>query len=538
MEFGSSNSPEKLNLDDVRRSVKYHPSIWGDHFLTYASTEICVDEEKELQRQKELVKRVLAQVPEHSSYKLELIDSIQRLGVSYHFEEEIGKSLQYMHDTYLECCNKDNDLRTVALRFRLLRQQGYRVSCDVFNKFIDGQGNFKESIMEDVEGMLELYEAAHLGVHEEDILDKALHFSSSHLESLAPHMTSSHSALVDEALKFPVRKNLTRVGARKFISAYQEDESHNEILLNFAKMDFNIVQKIHQKELSDLTRWWKDLDFKNELPFVRDRMVECYFWALGVYFEPQYQVARKILAKVIVLASTVDDIYDVYGTLHELKIFTHAIQRWNIDALSELPQYMRICYKALLDAYMEMEELEGIEMPDKTKYAKQEEAKWLYNTHIPTLEEYMKVAIVSSGYIMVASTSLIGMGNSVTKEDFNWVSGKPRIVEASSIIARLMDDMAGHGLETKISAVGCYMNENGASREEAFEEFQKQVSKAWKDINEECLRPTAVSEPILVRILNLARVIHLLYRDGDGYTNTNTMIKNLIKSVLIQPVAI
>ncbi|XP_020555101.1 bicyclogermacrene synthase-like [Sesamum indicum] len=207
--------------------------------------EICVDEEKELQRQKELVKRVLVRVPHHSSHKLELIDSIQRLGVSYHFEEEIGKSLQYMHDTYLECCNKDNDLRTVALRFRLLRQQGYRVSCDMFNKFIDAQGNFKESIMKDVEGILELYEAAYFEVDEEDVLDKALHFSSSHLESLAPDITSSRSALVNEALKLPIRKNLTRLGTKKFISVYQEDESHNQILLNFAKLDFNIVQKIH-----------------------------------------------------------------------------------------------------------------------------------------------------------------------------------------------------------------------------------------------------------------------------------------------------
>ncbi|KAL0399290.1 UNVERIFIED_CONTAM: Beta-caryophyllene synthase [Sesamum radiatum] len=499
-------------------------------------------------KDRELVKVALARVPDHSSQKLELIDSIQRLGVSYHFEEEIDKSLQYMHDTYLECSSEDDDLHTVALRFRLLRQQGYRVTCDVFNKFIDGEGNFKESLTKDVEGMLELYEAAHFGVDGEDVLDRALHFSSSHLQSLAPNMTGSRSALVNEALKFPIRKNLTRLGARKFIAVYQEDESHNEILLNFAKLDFNIVQKIHQKELCELTRWWKDLDFKNKLPFVRDRMVECYFWALGVYFEPEYQVARKILAKVIVLASTVDDIYDVYGTLDELNAFTHAIRRWNIDASEELPPYMRIYYKSLLDAYMEMEEHEGIEMPYKTKCAKKEmqkliefyfeEAKWLYNTHIPTLQEYMKVAIVSAGYMMVASTSLVGMGNLVTREDCDWVSGEPVIVEASSIVARLMDDMAGHGLETKISAVGCYMNQNGASREEAFEEFQKQVSKAWKDINEECLRPTAVSARILVRILNAARVIHLLYQDEDGYTNTNTMIKNLIKSVLIQPVPI
>ncbi|KAK4439855.1 Beta-caryophyllene synthase [Sesamum alatum] len=550
MDIGSSNSPilvETLNLDDVRRSIKYHPSIWGEYFLAYASTEISAVEEEELQKQKQVMRNVLTQTPDDSSHKLELIDAIQRLGVGYHFKEEIDISLRCMNDTYLDCSSKDNDIRAIALRFRLLRQQGYYVSCDVFNKFIDNEGNFKESLVKNVAGMLELYEAAHFRIRGEEILDKALEFSASRLESLRPRiMSSSLFALVNEALKFPILKNLTRFGARKFISIYQEDESHNKILLNFAKLDFNLVQKIHQKELSDLTRWWKDLDFKNKLPFVRDRMVECYFWALGIYFEPQYNIARKILSKVIVLASSIDDIYDVYGTLDELQLFTHAIQRWDKCALEQLPPYMKICYKALLDVYAEMEELDDVlyrvnrakeEMQNLVE-AYFEEAKWLYNNHIPTIEEYMNVAVTSSGYIMVAATSLVGMENLVAKEDFDWVAREAVIVRASAIIARLMDDMAGHGFEKKISAVECYMTQYGASQEEAFDELKKQVSKAWKDINQECLIPTVVSVPILMRILNSARVIHLLYSDGDGYTKTNTMIEDLIRSVLIEPTTI
>jgi (-)-germacrene D synthase len=56
-------------------------------------------------------------------------------------------------------------------------------------------------------------------------------------------------------------------------------------------------------------------------------MVECYFWILGVYFEPDYFLSRRILTKVIVMTSLFDDIYDVYGTLEELKLFTQAIER-------------------------------------------------------------------------------------------------------------------------------------------------------------------------------------------------------------------
>lgn len=74
-------------------------------------------------------------------------------------------------------------------------------------------------------------------------------------------------------------------------------------------------------------RWWKDLDFASKLPFARDRVVECYFWISGVYFEPRYEKARVFLTKVISLTSIVDDIYDIHGTIEELQQFTEAIEK-------------------------------------------------------------------------------------------------------------------------------------------------------------------------------------------------------------------
>ncbi|KAI3456995.1 hypothetical protein Pfo_013658, partial [Paulownia fortunei] len=502
-----------------------------------------------LERQKEKVRKLLAQISDDSSHKIELIDAIQWLGVGYHFEKEIDKSLWHIHETYPEYSSKDKDLHVVALRFRLLRQQGYHVPCDAFSKFIDHDGNFKESLINNVEGMLNLYEATHFGVHGEEILDKALDFSFSHLESLVHQMSNSLSTRVNEALKIPIRKSLTRLGVRKFIFMYQDDEFHNETLLNFAKLDFNMVQKIHQKELSDITRWWKALDFANKLPFARDRVVECYFWILSVYFEPQFHIARRILTKVIAMTSIIDDIYDIYGTLDDLQLFTNVIQSWDVNALEQLPPYMRICYEVLLDVYVEIEyEMEKVGGSYCVQYAKEEmkklvrayfeEAKWLYSKYMPTMEEYMKVALVSSGYMMLSTTSLVGIGNRVTKEDFDWVSSEPLIVRAASTICRLIDNMVGYGFEPKLTAVQCYMNQNGASDKEAFAEFQELVRKAWKDINQECLQPTTVSLPILMNVVNVARVINLLYVDEDGYANSKSKMKDIVNCVLIEPVTI
>ena len=114
------------------------------------------------------------------------------------------------------------------------------------------------SLGNNVEGLLNLYEAAHLATHGEEILDRAIEFCSSHLRALLLNkmIDVSLSKRVNEALilNMPLRKSLTRLSARKFIPVYEEDESHNEILLNFAKLDFNVVQKMHQRELSDATR--------------------------------------------------------------------------------------------------------------------------------------------------------------------------------------------------------------------------------------------------------------------------------------------
>ncbi|KAL6533752.1 Trehalose-6-P synthase/phosphatase complex synthase subunit [Orobanche hederae] len=549
-------------LDDIRQSVIAQPSVWGTHFLAYSSnaTEISAAEKEESARQKELVRELLAEMPDDSADKLELIDVIQRLGVDYHFEKEIDESLHYIHENYPKYNTKDDedDLRILALRFRLLRQHGYYVPCDVFDAFVDGEkGNIfpkePDTPVKNVEAMLSLYEAAHFGQHGEEILDKAIELTSTCLkESLVlPQIKSnvSLSTRITEALKMPLRMTLKRFGARKFISMYEKDETHDKLLLNFAKLDFNIVQKIHQREISDLTRWWNAFDVSNKLPYARDRIAECYFWVLEVYFEPHYGKARRILTKAISMASIIDDTYE-YATLDELQLFTDAIQRWDVGALEELPPFMKLGYKALLDTYDGIEEeMKNAGVSYRVPYAKEDmkklarayfgEAKWLFNKCMPTMEEYMKVSTPSSGYMMLSTNSLLGMGeNIVTKEDFDWISSEPLVVRASAAISRYMNDLVGDGYEEKPSSVYSCMNQYGVSKMEAFAQLRILVKNGWKDINQECLAPGAVSKmPILKRVDNLARVAMIIYAEDDGYTNP-IMAKYMVKALLVEPLTI
>ena len=124
----------------------------------------------------------------------------------------------------------------------------------MFGKFKNSQGTFSDSLANDTRGILSLYEATHLRVHGDEILEEALVFTTSRLEFLATHSSSPLREKINHALKQPLRKGIPRLEARQYFSIYQEDPSCSEVLLNFAKLDFNILQKHHQKELSDITK--------------------------------------------------------------------------------------------------------------------------------------------------------------------------------------------------------------------------------------------------------------------------------------------
>ncbi|XP_043701581.1 (-)-germacrene D synthase-like [Telopea speciosissima] len=552
------------NTNIIRRSGNYHPSIWGDGFLEYPPDDMVYDDgcpEHVAEELKEEVRRMLmADANYDPSKKLNLIDSLQRLGVAYHFEGEVEELLEQMKDRVPPDHGFDgNHLYTIALWFQLLRQQGYNVACDVFNRFKDSEGNFKEDLIKDVPGLLCLYEATHLRVHGEDVLDEAQEFTTTHLKSILTHhhhhLNPPLATQVMHALKQPLHKGMPRLETRHYISVYEKVETRNVTLLKFANLDFNSLQSIHQQELSQLSRWWKELEFATKLPYARDRLVECYFWIVGVYFEPHYSLARMILTKVIALTSILDDTYDVYGTLEELNLFTDAIERWDIiSGMDQLPEYMKLLYSALLDVYNEIEQdlrkddgqsyrlNYAIKAMKKQVRAYFIEAKWFNEGYIPTFEEYMGTALTSSGYPMLTVTSFVlGMGDIiVTKEAEDWVIDDPKLVRASALISRLMDDIVSHKMEQErghvCSSVECYMKQHGVTEQEACDEFKRRVENAWKDINQGCIKPTIVPMPFLMRILNLTRMMDVIYKHGDGYNNASQVLKDYITFLFIDPI--
>ncbi|GMI65466.1 terpene synthase 21 [Hibiscus trionum] len=536
-----------------RHLANFIPDVWGDTFLA-PPPELDMDDITQLEYEelKEQVRRMLV----NPSQILDLIDAVQRLGVAYHFEKEIEDALQIIdhhHCNHVQVDDDDDDLYTTAVRFRLLREHGFNVDCETFNKFKDEEGEFKQSLISDVKGMLELYEAAHFLLHGESILEEALSFTKFHLKLAETEVDYPLSTQIANALNRPLRKSLPRLVAKSFISIYEGCGTHDQNLLKFAKLDFKILQHLHKKEIHELTRWWKGLDVSTNFSFARDRLVEGYFWMLGVYFEPRYSIARTFATKLIALLSILDDIYDAYGTYEELEILTKAIHRWDINCIDQLPDYMKLWYREALNVYKDMEDLmskEGkayrvqfaIDAMKRQSQAFYEEAKWLHENYIPTVEEYMPIALMSCGYMNLTIASFVGMEDAITKETFIWAFNHPKILRASSAICRLMSDIVSHKFEQErghvSSAVECYMKQYGASMQAAHDEFLKQVNDAWKDINEGFLKPTAAPTSALHRILNLARIMDLYHKGEDAYTLAGDSAKTSITALLIDSIPI
>ncbi|KAE8674437.1 Delta-cadinene synthase isozyme A [Hibiscus syriacus] len=214
---------------------------------------------------------------------------------------------------------------------------------------------------------------------------------------------------------------------------------------------------------------------------------------------------------------------------------------------------MKLLYSEIINVFKDMDNLMSeqgksyrvqlaIEAMKQACQAQYTEAKWLHEKYMPTLLEYLSVAYVSCCYPMLTIVSFVGMEDSITKETFIWAFNDPKILRASKTICRLMDDVVGHQFEQERghapSAVECYINQYGASAQVAYDEFYKQINNAWKDINEEFLKPTAVSKSALDRVLNLARVIDLLYKDEDAYTHVGESAKTSITMLLIDPISV
>ncbi|WVZ95795.1 hypothetical protein U9M48_041515, partial [Paspalum notatum var. saurae] len=482
---------------------------------------------------KEEVAKIIASSNVSSLHeRLHIIDTLERLCLDHLFEHEIDAALQKI----VAADVRDYGLRTVALWYCLLRKHRYNVSSDVFVRFRDEEGGF---LTDNPTDLLGLFNAAHMRTHGDIILDEAIPFSGRRLEMMSPYLEGSIAREVKSALEIPYPRRVRIYESKHYISAYEKDATVNDRVLQLAKLNSNIMQLHHQHELSIITRWWKDIQVESRLPFARDRVVECYLWMLGVYFEPHYSRGRIILTMTIAIIGLLDDIYDSYGTPKECEIFTKCIESWDTKGAHDLPECMKFALEKILDSYQTIANMLNQEEKCRMSYLRyfieeqvrgyNTEVKMLQEGYIPkSIEEHLKISLITGGCPFLACASFIGMHDIATKDCFDWVSSIPKMVQSLSIILRIVDDIQSHGREQLIphvaSTIDSYMKEHNVSIDVACEKMHIIKEESWKDFNNEWLNPeNTYPKQLLERIFNLARTMEFFYNQEDNFTNCHNI---------------
>ncbi|KAI3805218.1 hypothetical protein L1987_27395 [Smallanthus sonchifolius] len=538
----------------VRRSANYDPTLWSfDHIQSLTSNYTGEGYVARADALKETVKMMVRRQGGNLSKTLELIDDLQRLGIAYHFEDEIRDVLEMIYHHHYESDAKWDgmDLNLKALGFRLLRQHGYQVPQEIISNFKDGIQNLKPHVTEDMVVVLNLYEASYHSFEDESILDEVRDFTTNYLKENLGNMNVSMSSLVTHALEFPLHWRVPRVEAKWYIEVYEQRNGSNRVLVELAKLDFNMSQAIHLEDLKHTSRWWKNTKWDEKLSFARDRLVEHFMWSLGFSYQPQFSLGRRILTMVNSMITSIDDVYDVYGTLDELEQFTDTVDRWDVNAIKDLPDYMKICFLGFYNtineiSYNILTDTGLLVLPYLKKawadYIKtyMVEARWYHGGHKPTLQEYLDNAYVSIGGPVILMHVNCLTSFSSTEEMLRGMERAENIVRYSSLIFRLANDLGTSSEEIARGdipkSIQCYMHDSGATEDEARMYIKGLILETWKKLNKERVCGySEFSKEFIECATNIPRMTQFMYNDGDGHGHPY-ITESHVLSLLFNPI--
>ncbi|CAA0384230.1 unnamed protein product [Arabidopsis thaliana] len=428
----TTKSSTSDDLESGHPLILFSPSIWGDYFLSVSVDDSELDD---IAREIESVMKPYVRdrlISSHNSNKdkIHLIHLLMSLGISYYFESDIEMILNQDFEELDMIIAKEDDLETISIMFEVFRLYQHKMSCDSLVRFKGEDGRLKESLVGDVRGMLQLYQASHLGTPSDQyIMEEAKSFTRNHLEFLVesttipPHL-SSH---IRDALYIDRYHNMEILVQREYISFYEQEEGHDLTLL----------------------KWWKDQDIPYKLPYMRDRIVETYFPTLGLYFEPRFSLRRIIIAKMIIIVVSLNDVCDSYATYPEAKSLIDSLQtkqyfhtKWQYWT-GEIEREMKPRGRSASVQHT-------IDETKSLGRACLALSKWASEGSMPTFDEYMEV--------------------------------EEREMRKGEVV----------------NGVNSYMNQHGVTKEEAVEELRKMARDNYMIVMEELLTITDVPRPVLV----------------------------------------
>ncbi|CAN6247408.1 unnamed protein product [Urochloa humidicola] len=471
------------------------------------------------------IQKMLLQRRNSAREVIATIDNLKRLCIDHYFEEEIQSAM----GACMELIHSD-DLFDATLAFRLLREAGHDVSADdVLRRFTDDTGEFKLALSKDIRGLLSLHDMSHLDMGEEASLYKAKEFSSKHLASAIRYLEPGLARYVRQSLDHPYHLSLMQYKARHHLTYLQSLPTRDTAMEELAIAEFQLNKRLHQKEMHEVKRWWKDLGLCHEIPVVRDQVLKFYMWPMTILQGSSLSTYRIEATKIISLVYVVDDIFDLVGTPEELSLFTEAIKIWNTAAPDLLPNGIRSCYKAIYTSTNEIanmvEEEHGFNPINHLKNAWavlfdgfMVEARWLATDEVPTAEDYLRNGAITSGVPLAFAHIFAMLGYDHTNNEAAELADDhmPSVISCPAKILRLWDDMGSAEDEAQEGLDGSYrdfylMENPSCTPGDAEAHMRSLISREWEELNRECFSRRSFSSRFTQACLNTARMVSVMY---------------------------
>uniref|UniRef100_A0A453CRL6 Terpene synthase metal-binding domain-containing protein n=1 Tax=Aegilops tauschii subsp. strangulata TaxID=200361 RepID=A0A453CRL6_AEGTS len=516
-----------LDRDKVMKFQRKNGSLFNSPSATSAALIHNYDD-KALEYLNSLVSKFGSSVPTvypiNIYCQLSMVDSLEKIGISQHFLNEIKGILDVTYSLWL---HRDEeimlDVETCAMAFRLLRMNGYGVSSDELSHVYEASTfhNSLQGYLSDTESIMELYKASKVSVSENDlVLDNTSHWSGSLLtEKMLSDGVQTRPIFgeVEYALKFPFYATMEHLDHKRNIEHFDTRGSRmlkteymkcrvNQDFLALAVEDFTLSQSIYQDELLHLRRWAKDHKL-DKLQFVRQKLTYCYLAAAATLFPPELSDARISWAKNSVLATAADDFFDIVGSKEELENLVALVEKWDEHSKDEFySEQVKILFCAIYTTVNQLGALaSAVQNRDVKKHmielwvqllrSMMTEAEWRMRRYVPTIEEYVENAVVSFalGPIVLITMYFVGQklfGCVVKDEEYN------TLFRLMSKCGRLLNDIQGFERESsegKLDSVSLLVlhGDGSISIEAAKESIIRSIASCRKDLlrlvlKEEC----------------------------------------------------
>ncbi|XP_044968830.1 ent-kaur-16-ene synthase, chloroplastic-like [Hordeum vulgare subsp. vulgare] len=500
--------------------------------------------------------------------QLSMVDTLEKVGISKYFSSEIKSILDMTYSFWLR---KDEeiivDISTCMMAFRILRMNGYDVSSDdlshvdeafIFNNSLEGYLN-------DTKSILELYKASRVSLSENEfVLNNISCWSRNLLREKLFHdgVQSSHVLTeVEYDLKFPFYATMDRLDHKRNIENFDLSGSQmlktehwpccvNQDILALAAEDFTFSQSIYQGELSLLERWVKENKL-DQLLFARQRTTYCYLAAAATMFPHELFDARISWAKNSILVNLVDDFFDVAGSREELENLVELIEKWDEHSEDEFySEEVKILFYAIYTTTSRLGTMASVVQKRDVKNHLVEiwlqllrtmmtEADWRMRQYVPTIEEYMELAVVSFTVapILLPASYFVGQTLSacvVNGQEYN------ELFRLMGTCCRLLNDIQGFERESsegKLDSVSLRVihSDGSMSIEAAKESIRRSIASCRKDLLSLVLKEDSVV-PRACRELfwNMCKICHLFYSHTDAFTSPSEMVTT-VNAIINEP---